>query len=198
MRLSRMASAAVILAVAMAGTGVVLRATTVMPPTFDELVTKAHIVFVGETLDVRSQWAPTSAGRPAIVTLVTFRVLRTLKGQVGSQTILDFLGGTVGEDRLDVAGMPRFRLGDRDVLFVDERGRPISPVVAFGYGRFRILQDPRTGRESISRHNFEPLSSVSELGADRPSIRVSSAHALSLAAFESEVVSAVRRLTGAR
>ena len=168
------------------------RAASVIAPTFEVMVARAQSVFVGETIDVRSRWVTTSSG-PAIVTLVTFKVTRTLKGELGGQTQLEFLGGTVGEYRMEVPGIPRFRVGDEDVLFVDERGQPVSPVVGFMHGRFRVLEEAGTGRRSVARYDFEPLASVADIGAAAPAPRVSSARALSLAAFEDEIVRAVRR-----
>jgi hypothetical protein len=174
---------------ALAGTP---RAASVIAPTFEVMVARARTVFVGQTLDVRSQWVSTSSG-PAIVTRVTFRVIRALKGELGAQTQLEFLGGTVGEYRMGVPGIPRFRVGDEDVLFVDERGQPVSPVVGFMHGRFRVLDEPGTGRRLVARHDFAPLVSVSEIGAATPAPRVASARALSLQAFEEEIVREVRR-----
>ena len=179
-------------AVIVAGLAGGLQAASVVAPTFDVMAARAQAVFVGETLDVRSRWVSTSSGR-AIVTVVTFKVIRTLKGELGGQTQLEFLGGTVGEYRMDVPGIPRFRVGDEDVLFVDERGQPVSPIVGFMHGRFRVLEDPRSGRRSVARHNFEPLASVSDIGAATPPARVPSAQAQSLAAFEDEIARAVRR-----
>ena len=179
-------------AVIVAGLAGGLQAASVVAPTFDVMAARAQAVFVGETLDVRSRWVSTSSGR-AIVTVVTFKVIRTLKGELGGQTQLEFLGGTVGEYRMDVPGIPRFRVGDEDVLFVDERGQPVSPIVGFMHGRFRVLEDPRSGRRSVARHNFEPLASVRDIGAATPPARVPSAQALSLAAFEDEIARAIRR-----
>jgi hypothetical protein len=130
--------------------------------------------------------------------VVTFKVIRTLKGELGGQTQLEFLGGTVGDYRLEVPGIPRFRVGDEDVLFVDERGQPVSPVVGFMHGRFRVLEEPRTGRRSVARHDFEPLARLADIGAATPPARVPSARALTLAAFEDEIVRAVRRQREAR
>jgi hypothetical protein len=184
-------------AVITAGLAGSLRAASIIAPTFDAMTARAQVVFVGETLDVRSRWVSTPSGR-AIVTVVTYKVLRTLKGELGGQTQLEFLGGTVGEYRMEVAGMPRFRVGDEDVLFVDDRGQPVSPVVGFMHGRFRVLEDPGTGRRSVARHNFEPLASVADIGAATQPARVSSARALTLGAFEDEIVRAVRRQREAR
>ena len=190
----RRASAIAIVAAVLAGAP---QAASVIAPTFDAMVTRAQTVFVGQTLEVRSRWVSTSSGR-AIVTVVTFKVVRTLKGELGGQTQLEFLGGTVGNDRLEVPGIPRFRVGDEDVLFVDERGQPVSPVVGFMHGRFRVLEEPATGRRSVARHDFEPLARVADIGAATPPARVSSARALTLASFEDEIVRAVRRQREAR
>ena len=173
-------------------TAATLHATSVVPPTFTALVERAQVVFVGETVAVESRWITTSAG-PAIVTRVTYRVVRTIKGSLGAQTTLEFLGGTVGEARFEVSGMPKFRVGDKDVIFADERGRPVSPIVGVMHGRFRVLHDPSSGRESVARHNFQPLASVAELGAVAAPAQPSSARALSLRAFEDEIARALRR-----
>ena len=187
------AAAALIIGVLSAGP----RAASVIAPTFGAMVARAQAVFVGETLDVRSRWVETPSG-PAIVSVVTFKVVRTLKGELGGQTQLEFLGGTVGDYRMEIPGIPRFRVGDEDVLFVDERGQPVSPVVGFMHGRFRVLEDPGTRRRSVARHNFEPLASVRDIGAATPPARVSSARALTLAAFEDEIAREVRRQREAR
>jgi hypothetical protein len=192
MRRRNGAGLALAAALAVAVTAGAPRAASVIAPTFDAMVTRAQTVFVGQTTDVRSHWVATSSGR-AIVTVVTFRVIRALKGELGGQTQLEFLGGTVGEDRMEIPGMPTFRVGDEDVLFVDERGQPVSPVVGFMHGRFRVLEDPGTRRRSVARYNFEPLASVKDIGAAAPAPRVASERALSLAAFEDEIVRAVRR-----
>ncbi len=179
-------------ALAIAALSAAPRAASVVAPNFEALVTRARTVFVGETIDVSSRWVSTGSGR-SIVTVVTFKVLRTLKGELGAQTQLEFLGGTVGEYRLEVPGMPRFRVGDEDVLFVDDRGSPASPVVGFMHGRFRVLEEPGTGRRSVARFDFSPFASVADIGTASSAARAASSRPLSLPAFETEIVRAVRR-----
>lgn len=176
--------------------GVVVNATSVIPPTFTELVDKAQTVFVGETIDVRSQWVATPSG-PAIFTRVTFRVDRIIKGHVGPVTVLEFLGGRVGDDALEIAGMPRFRSGDRDLLFVDDRGRQMSPIVGFMHGRFRLMRDPATGRDLVSRYNYQALTSVDELGRE-PLPRIARQRTMMLDDFEAEITRAMRRVETGR
>ena len=93
----------IIAAVVMTGAAAAMHATTVVPPTFDELVARSQTVFVGQTLDVRSQGISTSSG-PAIVTLVTFKVLRTLNGELNGRNDLffgtDMHGKAFGNDTL--------------------------------------------------------------------------------------------------
>jgi hypothetical protein len=126
--------------------------TTVVPPTFAELVSKAAVIFEGEVIDRRSLWEPSRDGRH-IVTVVTFNVSRVLKGQLGLRTELSFLGGTVGDQTMHVEGMPTFAIGDQDVLFVSADVNPASPLVGFWHGRFRIVREASTGALTVRAYN---------------------------------------------
>ena len=140
------------------------RSTTVIPQTFDSLVTKAATIFVGEVIDVRSVWMATPQGR-AIKTDVVFKVEDVWKGSVGAVTQLEFLGGTVGETTMEVVGMPVFRDGQRSVLFVTgERGA--SPLVGLFQGRMRIEKDPY-GVDRVRTHDGRSLGNLAEIGARR-------------------------------
>ena len=156
--------------------------TTVIPPTFDELVARAESVFVARVVALRSSWVATRSGR-AIVTDVTFFIERTLKGPTHAERSLEFLGGTVGEDTLQVTGMPQFHIGDRDVLFVADSGRPVSPLVGFMYGRFRIVRDTVTGADMIRTHDGRPRASVAEVGNLTRAATVAPARTLTLDDF---------------
>ena len=83
----------------------VARSTTVIPPTFDQLVAEAQTVFVGEVVSQRSVMDTSSQGR-SIHTIVTFRVEDVWKGTLGAMTQLEFLGGTVGDlnNQQDIVG----------------------------------------------------------------------------------------------
>jgi hypothetical protein len=95
---------------------------------------------------------------------VAFDVTRVLKGRLGLRTELTFLGGTIGDLTLRVADMPEFSVGDRDVLFVSPERYAVSPLVAFGYGRFRIVRDSATHIEQIYTHDGRPLLNAFDLG----------------------------------
>jgi hypothetical protein len=126
--------------------------TTVAPMSFDQLVQQAEIVFIGDVIDQRSVWDDSRDGR-RIVTQVTFDVVRVLKGTVGLRTQLSFQGGTVGDVTQEITGMPKFRPGDRDVLFVSPDRNAVSPLVGFWQGRFRVVRDAATGAMRVRMHD---------------------------------------------
>ena len=168
-----------------------------LAPTFDAMVARAQVVFVGETLDVRSQWVSTPSGPPSC----RWSPSRwSARSRVSSAARRSWSSSAApwASTAWRFRACPRFRVGDEDVLFVDERGQPVSPVVGFMHGRFRVLEDPGTRRRSVARHNFEPLASVRDIGAATPAPRVSAARALTLAAFEDEIAREVRRQREAR
>ena len=149
----------------------VARSTTVIPPTFEALVSSANTIFVGEVMNVRSSWTATPNGR-AIITLVTFKVEDTWKGAAGAVTQLEFLGGTIGGTTMEVVGMPTFHEGQRGVLFVSSQVRSASPLVGFWHGRMRIERDP-SGVDRIRTYDGRSLGSPAEVGAQRPDSMIS-------------------------
>ncbi|HXT41041.1 MAG TPA: hypothetical protein VN887_13605, partial [Candidatus Angelobacter sp.] len=101
-------------------------ATTVIPPTFEEMADRADLVFVGKAVGSRSEWRSVGADR-AIFTLVEFETEQVLKGNAGKTVTLQFLGGTVGATTLDVGEVPRFNAGERVFLFVEGNGVQFCP-----------------------------------------------------------------------
>ena len=159
--------------------------TTIIPPTFDEIVSRAETIFVGEVVDRRSEWETTRSGR-SIITLVTFSVSRVLKGSPSLRTQLTFLGGSIDDLTMQVAEMPEFQIGDRDVLFVSGRQHAASPIVGFAYGRFRIVRDAISGSDVVRTHDGRPLPGTEDL-TSRLSLSLATIRPMSLNAFESSV-----------
>ena len=143
----------------------VASSTTVIPPSFDALVSGANTIFVGEVIGQNAIWVGTPQGR-AIKTQVTFRVEDVWKGAAGAVTRLEFLGGTIGETTMEVVGMPTFHAGQRSVLFVTS-ARQVSPLVGFMHGRLRIERD-FAGVDRVRTHDGRSLGGVSEIGPLRP------------------------------
>ena len=149
----------------------VARATTVIPPTFDQLVAEAKTIFVGEVISQRAVMDNSSQGR-SIHTIVTFRVEDVWKGSVGAVTQLEFLGGTVGDETMRVTGMPTFAVGQRSVLFVTGSAKSISPLVGLSYGRLRVEGGTADGVDRVRTNDGRSLGALSELGTQRtPSLQ---------------------------
>jgi hypothetical protein len=160
--------------------------TTVIPPTFDELVSNARIIFQGEVTDRQSEWETSSQGR-SIITRMTFSVASVLKGQAGATVQLTFLGGTIGDTTLAVSDMPQFRIGDRDVLFVSPELRAVSPLVGFAHGRYRIVRDAVTGADEVRTHDGRPLVGAQGAALLRVPGVLQTPRALALTEFQSLV-----------
>jgi|SRR5205807_1981409 len=143
-----------------------LHGTTVIPPTFDELVNRAQVIFQGVVTDVRSQWVGEGAQR-SIVSYVIFKVEDAMKGNPGSTYTMRMLGGTVGDQTMEVTDSPKFKVGNRDVLFVENNGSQFVPLVGIMHGRFRVEREQASGREVVTTNEGEPLSNVSQLGKNR-------------------------------
>ncbi len=173
------------------------RATSVIPPTFPELVAEAEAILRGRVTDITFRRSSAPDGTPVIKTHVTFAVERTLKGPERASVTLEFLGGTIGDESLVVTGLPRFELGSTDYLFVERNGVQFCPLVAVRHGRYRLRRDG-TGREFVARDNAVPLTDVSQVVlplATLPDlIRAASvAGALTPAAFEAAVIAELAR-----
>ncbi len=139
-------------------------ATTVIPPSFDQLVQQAELIFQGSVTDVRSQWVGEGAQRH-IVSYVSFSIEEGIKGNAGSSYVLRMYGGTVGEDAMGISDAPVFKVGDRDILFVENNGTQAIPLVGIMHGRFHVLKD-QSGQELVTRNEGQPVKSVAQLGRD--------------------------------
>ena len=167
-----------------------LRGTTVIAPDFDQLVTRAELIFQGEVTDVRSQWIGEGAEH-RIVSFVTFKVADALKGNPGASYTIRMLGGTVGGETLQVSDAPTFKIGDRDILFVENNGSQFFPLVGIHHGRFLVERD-EAGREIVMTGAHQPLADVEQLGKDEVTIAAGRA-AMSLNDFKAAIQTKVRQ-----
>src|SRR2546426_3785737 len=60
------------------------KATTVIPPTFEQLADRADLVFVGKVVGSRAEWRSVGTDR-VIFTLVEFETAEVLKGNAGDR-----------------------------------------------------------------------------------------------------------------
>jgi len=169
--------------------GFVATATTVIPPNFDELVSRAQVIFEGEVTGLHSQWIGEGA-QHRIVTYVTFKVDDALKGDPGASYSIRMLGGTVDGRTMEVTDAPKFQVGDHDLLFVENNGSQFIPLVGIQHGRFRV-QKNQSGRATLLTGEGHPLADVKQLGGDEETVARGKA-ALSLDDFKSLVRSHVQ------
>jgi hypothetical protein len=134
----RLRRACVVLAVALGLTSSV-GATTYLPVTFQELVTEADVIFVGDVVDLRPYVLRTRTGT-IVKTRVTFRVADALYGTTSILEVFDFLGGEADGIGMAVEGMPKFAVGDRRVVFA-RRKASLNPIVGFTQGLLRVQRD---------------------------------------------------------
>jgi hypothetical protein len=173
-------------------------ATTVIPLAFDELVSRAESIVVAQTVRVRPEWRTTATGK-YILTTVTFRVERVLKGQAaGAELQLEFPGGEIGGLVMEVDGMPRFEPGDLDVLFVSGLRTSVSPLVGFSSGRFRVTTDRNGQPARVLTHDGRPFAGLEVAGVRAPTLLPRRAMAMTLAEFEALVHQRSARPVGVR
>lgn len=163
-----------------------LRALTVVPPSFEDLVARAEVVVRTEVLGSRCVEKGEGPSR-RIVTLVHLRVERVLVGKAPAELEIELLGGTVGEESLEVAGMTQFTKGDRDILFIAHNGRSFCPLVGVNHGRFLLVSGDAGAPEWVARSDASPLHSVAEIRSalGSPSSVVMAAQSLRSAAAAS-------------
>src|SRR5262249_16786905 len=118
--------------------------TTVPPMFYSDIAKTAELIVLGTA--TRCQCRAEEGGN-RIRAYVTFDRLSPRKGSPGASLTLRLDGGTVGEDRLVVAEMPRFKVGSSYLLYVAGNGTAVSPIVGFYQGAFEIVT--RDGREVL-------------------------------------------------
>ena len=75
----------------------------------------------------------------------------------GSSLTIQLPGGAVDNDTLIVHGAPRFAVSDRVILFIQNNGRQLVPIVGWIEGVFRLETDAATGRERVLDHDRNPV-----------------------------------------
>jgi hypothetical protein len=163
-----------------------LNATTYPPVTFNELVLRADVIFVGEVADARPFPLQTREGT-IVKTRVVFRVTDPIFGTASALETFDFLGGEWNGLEMGVAGMPRFTIGDRRVVFA-RRERSINPIVGFTQGLLHVSRDSR-GVDRVFTLERVPLAAPESIGT-RPQA-AASAGPMALADFRARVARAL-------
>ena len=171
-----------------------LRATTVEPPSFDNLVNQSDYVVHVVVKSATPEWKQ-SDGKPYISTHYELNVIEVVKGTPPSPLTLDLLGGKIGDVQFAVSGMPIIEAGDETILFVHGADKKLYPLVAMMHGEYPILHEAKSGKAYVLRANGMPLYAADDvsLPMDRPSAALkqstatSSVQPLSPAAFIQQI-----------
>ena len=132
--------------------------TTVKQLDLPELAQQAEIIADVTVTGIQCYWV-SPAGAKAIHTRVTFSLNSApLKGQVTSPFTLDFLGGTIGNHRMEVSGMPKLQVGDRLILFSYGPDKTfVSPVIGLDQGALRVIRDQKNNVDRVYRWWGQPV-----------------------------------------
>ena len=139
--------------------------TTVLHQSFPDLVEKADTIVVGTVSTITAEW---DADREIPYTLVTVTDLDVLKGDATQIALtLRFLGGTRPDGTvLQIAGVPQFTVGERNVLFVAGNEHYAVPLVGTWQGVYRVVFDPARDEEVLYTHSMRPLTALPVGGGD--------------------------------
>ena len=142
----RAASIAILgLGLLVAGTA---RASTFVEIPMPDFVRAAEAIVLGSVESLES--VSTVDGR--IYTYVTLELEEVLKGGLTSSSVtLKQPGGRVGDRRLVVDGSPRFRLGERVLVYLTRAADGSLHSSHLAMGKFGIVWDPATQRELAVR-----------------------------------------------
>lgn len=142
-----------------------IRATTVIQPTFEQMVGSADYVVRVVVKSVESDWRdnPAQPGQRYIGSRITLDVREVITGTPPSPLVLDVVGGRVGKDELSVSGTPKLAVGQECILFVRGNGRTFFPVVGLNHGYFPVHRDARTGDAQVLRADGQLLYNTREL-----------------------------------
>jgi hypothetical protein len=85
-----------------------------------------------------------------------------------------------------VSDAPKFSIGDRSILFVENNGTQFIPLVGIMHGRFRLEQD-RSGKDVVLSAEGEPVKNVARLGRRETVLSDNGGNDLSPADFKAAV-----------
>lgn len=126
----------------------------------DQLTDRAGSIVVATVVSRRAEWEAYGASK-LIITKITLAVEQSVKGSMPGTLVIEVVGGTIGDQTLRVSDVPEFRVGDRDVLFLNNHPHAVSPVVGSDQGLFRIINESATGVPRIVTAGYAPLLSDS-------------------------------------
>jgi hypothetical protein len=140
-------------------------ATSVVPPEFSELVNESSYIVRAVVKSVTAEERTNAQGYRKIYSRVELEVKEVVAGRPPSPLVLEVLGGRVGDRELAIVGAPKFVVGEESILFVQNNGRQVYPLVRMMHGMYRIEKEPTRGRPQMVRSDGQPLRDVRDVSA---------------------------------
>jgi hypothetical protein len=136
------------------------QASTVLAVDFQQLSRMARHVVSGTVTGVKAEEDPNGY----IYSNVTIQVRRAAPAHLqGREYTFRMLGGETSSKRLLIQGMPRFQVGDKVALFLNNKPAEVfGPTVGLWQGVFYVETDPTTGQEVMLNADGQPILSVRE------------------------------------
>jgi hypothetical protein len=135
-----------------------VRATTVNALDLPDLANKADVIADVTVTNTEPYLYYSQDGR-TVHTRVTFKVNgQPIKGNVSSPLVLDFLGGSVGYQKMTVSGVPQLQIGQRLIIFSHAPNDfYVSPFIGLDQGALRVVHDEATQSDRVLRWWGQPV-----------------------------------------
>jgi hypothetical protein len=134
-----------------------LQASTVLEMDFGAVLDTAELVFEGRVESLAAR----RLADGSIHTFVRFTVLDVLKGNYAAPELeLRFLGGSIGNRRLEVSDMQMPQRGETGFYFVESLSQQqVHPLVGWSQGHF-LIETQADGSLAVTTAQHEPIISV--------------------------------------
>ncbi|HIJ54641.1 MAG TPA: hypothetical protein HPQ03_00805 [Deltaproteobacteria bacterium] len=122
--------------------------SVILKRSFSEVVNGAELVFEGRVISKETRLSPEN-GKP--FTYYTFEILDVIKGTYGESFLeMGFMGGQWHSLKLEITDMQMPEVGELGIYFVETLDKQqIHPLYGWQQGHYRIIVDPKTGREMV-------------------------------------------------
>ncbi len=160
------------------------QATTLARLSLDQMAGAADAVARVRCAGSESRWENGS-----IWTVTTFDIVDGLKGPLPPRITVQMPGGKVGPIHEAVEGVPKFREGEKSILFLEKIATGGYSVTAWAEGTFRIVTDERTHRELVTQDS----SSFAVFDASARTFRTEGIRRMPVEEFRARVAQAVAR-----
>ena len=127
-------------------TGSLLHATLVPRMSIEQMIDDSELIVQGTVLRSWSDW---DRARQFIWTHYELQVSDTMKGLPSVKLVVSEPGGIIGETAIQIAGAPRYQVGDEVVLFLNRTPIGYLRSCGWGQGKFGVRENAGAGRKVV-------------------------------------------------